>query len=114
MPLYHRKYEGRLPCKLSMPCREINLSKPTWPDIAFAVGKLSQHMHDPREIHLQAANKVLAYLKGSAGYGLLFKWQNNTMVEIFCEADFAVCIVNMQSFSGYCLFIARSNMLWPG
>ena len=44
----------------------------TRPDISFAVNLLSQFTHAPHEIHRQAANRVLTYLKGCPGKGLLF------------------------------------------
>ena len=37
----------------------------TRPDIAFAVNSLSQFMNDPREPYQGAADRILAYLKGS-------------------------------------------------
>jgi len=45
----------------------------TRPDIAYAVSVVSQFMHDPKERHLQAVNKILQYLKTSPGRGLLFQ-----------------------------------------
>ena len=39
---------------------------------------ISQFMHDPREPHLQAAYKVLHYLKDNLGKGILFK-KNDTL-----------------------------------
>ncbi|XP_024024098.1 uncharacterized protein LOC112092356 [Morus notabilis] len=39
----------------------------TRPDIAFAVSVASQHMHLPKEAHLEAVYKILRYLKGSPG-----------------------------------------------
>lgn len=42
-------------------------------DIAFAISVLNQHMHLPKEAHLEAVYKIFRYLKGSLGKGLLFK-----------------------------------------
>lgn len=43
----------------------------TRPDIAFAISVVSQHMHAPRKTHLEAVYRILRYLKGSPGKGLL-------------------------------------------
>nr|KYP66558.1 Copia protein [Cajanus cajan] len=45
----------------------------TRPDIAFAVSLVSQFMHQPKEAHLQAALRIVQYLKGTPGRGILFK-----------------------------------------
>ena len=34
----------------------------TRPDIAYAVQQVCLHMHDPREVHLAAAKRILHYL----------------------------------------------------
>ena len=35
------------------------------PNIPYSISVINQFMHDPRETHLQAAYKVLHYLKGN-------------------------------------------------
>jgi len=40
-------------------------------DITFTVGVLSRFMHQPREAHWSAALKILAYIKGCSGKGLV-------------------------------------------
>lgn len=40
------------------------ISVGTRPDISYAVGRLGQHLSDPKEGHLQAAKRVLRYLRG--------------------------------------------------
>lgn len=45
----------------------------TRPDIAFVVSVVSQFMHNPKEMHLKVVHRILHYLKGSPGKGILFK-----------------------------------------
>ncbi|RVW30369.1 Retrovirus-related Pol polyprotein from transposon TNT 1-94 [Vitis vinifera] len=61
----------------------------TRPDIAYSVSVISQFMHDSREPHLQATYKVLHYLKGNLGKGILFKKNNTLALETYTDADFA-------------------------
>ena len=42
----------------------------TRPDISFAVQQVSQFVSKPRPPHLQAALRILRYLKGAPGLGL--------------------------------------------
>ena len=45
----------------------------TRPNIAYIVSVITQFMHISKEVHPQAANQVLQYLKGSPRKGILFK-----------------------------------------
>ncbi|XP_022863960.1 uncharacterized protein LOC111383990 [Olea europaea var. sylvestris] len=45
----------------------------TRPDTAFAVSVIIQHMHSPKEAHLQVVYRILRYLKGTSGKGSFFK-----------------------------------------
>ncbi|RVW38197.1 Retrovirus-related Pol polyprotein from transposon RE1 [Vitis vinifera] len=61
----------------------------TWLDIAYSMSVISQFMHDPREPHLQAAYRVLHYLKSNPGKGILFKKNNTLALEAYTDADYA-------------------------
>ena len=43
----------------------------TRPDIAYAISLVSQFMHNPSEVHMEATLWVLRYLKSSPGRGIL-------------------------------------------
>lgn len=52
----------------------------TRPDIAYVVGVVSQFMQKPRTIHLDAAYRILRYLKGSPGSSFpIFQFQETPM-----------------------------------
>ena len=53
----------------------------TRPDITFVVGVVSRFMHNPIETHLRVIHKILQYLKGSLGRGVLFKKGESMILE---------------------------------
>ena len=59
----------------------------TRPDLSFAVHKLSQFVHSPRDSHLQAAHRILHYLKGTIGLGLFFSSASPLTLTGFPDAD---------------------------
>lgn len=77
----------------------------TRPDIAFTVNSLSQYMEQPHDVHLQAANKVLQYLKGTFGKGILFLAENSLDLIGYADADWETCIDTRRSVTGLCVFI---------
>ena len=42
----------------------------TWPDLSFSVHQLYQFMSDPTSTHLEAAKRVLRYVKGTLHHGI--------------------------------------------
>ena len=45
----------------------------TRPDLAYAIGVVSRFMHKPQKQHLEAVYRILRYLKGTAGKGVMYK-----------------------------------------
>ena len=73
---------------------------------------ISQFMHDQRESHLQAAYRVLHYLKDNPGRGILFKKNNTLTLEAYTDADYAGSIVDRRSTTGYCTFLGGNLVTW--
>jgi len=59
----------------------------TRPELCYAVHVLSQFMHNPKKEHMEAAKRVLRYLKGVPGQGLLQRSNSDLRVYAYCDAD---------------------------
>nr|KYP49028.1 hypothetical protein KK1_029231 [Cajanus cajan] len=84
----------------------------TRPDIAYAASSISQFMHSPKETHLQVAHRILRYLKGTLGRGILFKRNSNVKLEAYTNVDYAGSIVDRRSITGYCTFLGGNLVTW--
>jgi hypothetical protein len=84
----------------------------TRPDISYAVSVVSRYMHDPRSGHLDVVYRILRYLKSSPGKGLMFKAHGHLNVEGYCDADWASCLDDRRSTSGYCVFVGGNLISW--
>ena len=56
----------------------------TRPDIVYSVHILSQFMHEPRKPRWEASLRVLRYIKGTLGQGLLLPSENTVRLQAYC------------------------------
>ena len=89
------------------------ISTATRPDIAAAVGVLSQYMSKPSKDHWMGVKRVLRYLKGTLKYGLKFSAQEEKP-ELFgySDADWAGDVDTRRSTSGYVFQIGSGTVSW--
>lgn len=59
----------------------------TKPDIAFVVTHLSQFMHSPCDLHMQAVLRIVKYLKGSPAEGLFFSASSSPILKGYSDSD---------------------------
>ncbi|GJS88300.1 putative RNA-directed DNA polymerase [Tanacetum coccineum] len=84
----------------------------TRPDITYAVNILSQFVSDPRQPHMDAANRVLCYLKGTPGQGILIPRDGGTNLLAYCDSDWLGCPMTRRSRTGYLLLLGGAPVSW--
>ena len=66
----------------------------TRPDISYSVHVLTQFMDKPCEKHMNAAFKVLKYLKKAPGQGIFMSATSELQLKAYSDSDWAGCICN--------------------
>ena len=78
----------------------------TRPDLAYVTGVLGRYQKNPGLDHWKAVKKVLRYLQGTKNYMLTYGKSDNLVVVGYSDADFAGCVDDKKSTSGYIFTLA--------
>ncbi|XP_059650735.1 uncharacterized protein LOC132296564 [Cornus florida] len=84
----------------------------TRPDIMYATSLLSRFMHNPSQIHVAAAKRVLRYIQGTLDFGILYEKNVDAKLFGFCYSDWTECVDDMRSTSGYAFFLGSGVFSW--
>ena len=84
----------------------------TRPDLAYSIHVLSQFMQKPCEEHWHAALKVVQFLKGTIGQGILLRSDSPLHVTGWCDADWASCPLSRRSLTGWIVQFGDSPISW--
>ncbi|KAG7533570.1 Transcription factor MADS-box [Arabidopsis thaliana x Arabidopsis arenosa] len=84
----------------------------TRPDITYAVNCLSQFLSCPTDIHMEAAYRVLRYIKNNPGQGLFYSANSEQCLNAFVDADWGTCKDTRRSVTGMCVYLGQSLITW--
>jgi len=84
----------------------------TRPDISFSVQCLSQFMHSPKRSHMDAALRLVRYLKSAPGRGVMMSSTASNALTVYCDADWGSCINSRRSITGYMIQHGESPISW--
>jgi len=87
------------------------LSTCTRPDISYAVNSLSQFNNNFGNEHWIAAKRILRYIKGTLDYGIMYTRSDSPVVG-YVDADWAGCIKDRKSYTGYAFKMANGVTSW--
>ncbi|XP_021606554.1 uncharacterized mitochondrial protein AtMg00810-like [Manihot esculenta] len=82
------------------------------PDIMHAVGLLSRFMHCASEEYLQAAKRVMRYIKGTIDFGVKYVCCPNFKLVGFSDSDWAGSVDDMKSTTGFCFNFGSGAINW--
>ncbi|KAK1642790.1 hypothetical protein QYE76_060595 [Lolium multiflorum] len=84
----------------------------TRPDISFAVNKVCQFLHAPRDPHWTAVKRILRFVKFTICHGLTLSRTPDTLLSAFSDADWAGDTDDRRSTGGYAIFYGGNLIAW--
>lgn len=69
-------------------------------------------MQQPREEHWNAALRVIRYLKGRPGQGILLSRSCDLRLYGWCDSDWASCPLTRRSLTGWFILLGNSPISW--
>ncbi|GKF22980.1 uncharacterized mitochondrial protein-like protein [Tanacetum coccineum] len=74
--------------------------------------KLDKGETNPQNNHLEAANRVLGYLKATPGQGILISRAGDPVLTAYCDSDWLGCPYTRRSRTGYMLLLGGTPISW--
>jgi histone deacetylase 1/2 len=84
----------------------------TRPDISFAVNRVCQYLHAPRDPHWSAVKRILRYVCHTASYGLHLQPATSGLLSAFFDADWDGCPDDRRSTGGHAVFFGPNLIAW--
>jgi hypothetical protein len=82
----------------------------TRPDMMFVVSLISRYMSNPTELHMEAAKRILRYLKGTTDFGVFYRGTRE--LNVYTDSDYAGDQEDRKSTSGYVFLFSSGAVSW--
>lgn len=69
-------------------------------------------MQSPKEAHWEAALRIVRFLKGSPGQGIMLSSSKDMSLTIYCDSDWSACSETRRSLTVYVAFLGDSPISW--
>jgi len=69
-------------------------------------------MQQPREPHWEAALRVVSYLKGNPGQGIMLRSDSDLQMYAWCDSDWRSCPLTRKSLCGWFIQLGNSPISW--
>ena len=104
-PSFRREYQSKV--------GSLNFkSNQTGPDIAFATGYVARYASNPDQVHMDAVDRIFAYLSSDPSKGLHYSGREGLQVRGFVDSDFAGCEDSRKSTTGWVFTLAGGPVSW--
>ncbi|CAA7037262.1 unnamed protein product [Microthlaspi erraticum] len=84
----------------------------TRPELSYAVHMLAQFMQQPHIKHWEAAIRVVRYLKGCPGQGIMLSSADDFQIKAYCDSDYNACPMTRRSLTGFIVMLGDSPIAW--
>ena len=84
----------------------------TRPDILYAVNRVCQYLHSPRDTHWTVVKRILRYIRHTASFGLRLRSASSGLLSAFSDADWAGNPDDRRSTGGYAVFFGPNLIAW--
>lgn len=84
----------------------------TRPDISYAIHILNKFMKQPKVDHWDAVLRVVRFLKGNPGQGILLRSYSPLTLTAWCDSDWSRCPASRRSITGYFIQLGQSPISW--
>ncbi|XP_070014289.1 uncharacterized mitochondrial protein AtMg00810-like [Nicotiana sylvestris] len=81
-------------------------------ELITEVHVLSQYMHSPKVSHMEAALRVVKYIKEATGLGLLMPAKSSNQLLTYCDSDWGACLQTRSSVTGYLVKFKDALFSW--